>query len=66
MTKVQKTISIPIAQYAKIEKLFSENAEELRVLEINNPSALFRVLANLGAPRLPEVLKYMKETRDRT
>lgn len=52
----QKNISLPRDFTEEFQKLFNEQKEALKTIGINSVSELLRVLANLGKPKLLEIL----------
>jgi len=61
--KKQKSMSIPLEYYKKLEKLLKNHANACGTLEISSPSELLRVLANLGEKRFLEIVEQVHTTR---
>ncbi len=56
MGKTQKNVSLPRDYTDELQKIFDENKEGLKTIQITTLSELVRVLANLGKPKLLEIL----------
>ena len=64
--KRQRSVSIPIEYYERLEKFFREWSNDLEKLEITTVSELLRVLANFGQESLLRTLEQARKFRKTT
>lgn len=60
MPKNQKSVSFPKQWMEEIEEYYKTHEEELKLLDVDSPTALVRILANFGKSALADFLRNLK------
>ena len=63
MPKKQKTVSVPLAYYERLETFYEKNREILEFMEITSVAELLRLLANHGWQPLLKTLESLSQSR---
>jgi len=63
MGKTQKSISVPLEYWKKLEEMLRDYKDVCKELEISSTSQLLRVLGKLGEPRFLQLAEQVRKSR---